>query len=63
LRKGAPVEGDELEVEAEGENGAVGVDTYVRGTVTGVRFDQGYPELMVGDRRLKLSDVLEVSGE
>ena len=52
-----------VEVEAEGENGAVGVDTYVRGTVTGVRFDQGYPELMVGDRRLKLSDVLEVSGE
>lgn len=39
----------------------VAVDTFVRGTVTGVRFDQGYPELLVGDRRLRLSDVVEVS--
>lgn len=39
------------------------VDTYVHGRVTGVRFDQGYPELMVGDRRLRLSDIIEVTGE
>lgn len=38
----------------------VPVDTYVRGRVTGVRFDQGYPELMVGDKRLRLADILEV---
>lgn len=41
----------------------VPVDTYVHGKVTGVRFDQGYPELMVGDKRLRLSDVIEVTGE
>ncbi len=52
-----------VEVDAEGENGNVPVDTFVRGRVTGVRFDQGYPEIMVGERRLKLSDIIEVSGE
>lgn len=45
------------------ESEPVPVDTYVRGKVTGVRFDQGYPELMVGDKRLRLSDVIEVTGE
>ncbi|MCA9541556.1 MAG: flagellar hook assembly protein FlgD [Myxococcales bacterium] len=34
-------------------------DTFVRGLVTGVRFDNGYPELMIGDRRLRMSDVIE----
>jgi flagellar hook assembly protein FlgD len=41
----------------------VPVDTYVHGRVTGVRFDQGYPELMVGDKRLRLSDVVEVTDD
>ena len=34
-------------------------NTQVRGRVTGVRFDNGYPELMIGDRRLRMSDVIE----
>ncbi len=36
------------------------VDAMVRGKVTGVRFDQGFPELLVGNQRLRLSDVVEV---
>lgn len=34
--------------------------TNMTGRVTGVRFDNGYPELMVGDRRFRMSDVREV---
>lgn len=45
------------------EQKPVPVDTYVHGRVTGVRFDQGYPELMVGDKRLRLSDIVEVTDE
>lgn len=45
------------------ESKPVPVDSYVRGKVTGVRFDQGYPELMVGEKRLRLSDVIEVTDE
>lgn len=45
---------------AEGDPVAVG--TFVRGRVTGVRFDKGFPELMIGDRRLSLNDVVEVKG-
>ena len=37
------------------------VDTYVRGRVDSVRFDKGYPELVVDGRRLRLSDVTEVN--
>ncbi|MSP71385.1 MAG: hypothetical protein EXR76_04210 [Myxococcales bacterium] len=56
-------EGDyHVSFEAGTEEAPVAVDTYVRGQVTGVRFDKGYPELLVGDRRLKLSDVIEVLG-
>jgi hypothetical protein len=40
--------------------GPVPVDSYVRGKVTGVRFDEGFPELMLGDRRVRMSDVSEV---
>ncbi len=39
------------------------VDSLVRGRVTGVRFDKGYPELLMGDRVFRLSDVQEVSDE
>ena len=50
-----------LSVEAKDGDGApMPVQTYVRGEVTGVRFDQGYPELMIGDRRVVLQDVVEV---
>lgn len=55
-------EGDyHISFEAGSGDAPVPVDTYVRGKVTGVRFDQGYPELLVGDRRLKLADIMEVS--
>jgi len=40
--------------------GPVPVDSFVRGQVTGVRFDEGFPELMIGDRRIRMSDVSEV---
>ena len=49
-----------VSVEAnEGEN-PIAVDTYVRGQVTGVRFDEGYPELLIGDRRVRMTEVVEV---
>tara|TARA_B100001093_G_scaffold262807_1_gene251268 strand:- start:41 stop:694 length:654 start_codon:yes stop_codon:yes gene_type:complete len=38
----------------------VPIDTYVRGQVDGIRFDNGYPELLVGGRRLRMSDITEV---
>ena len=49
-----------VSIEASNGDTPVPVDTYVRGEVTGVRFDQGYPELMIGDRRIRLTEVLEV---
>ncbi len=45
-------------VDADGE--PMPVDTYVRGRVDGVRFDNGYPELLVDGRRLRMSDITEV---
>ena len=47
-------------VEAIDGDKPVPVDTYVRGQVTGVRFDEGYPELMIGDRRVRMTEVVEV---
>ncbi len=44
----------------DADGGPQPVDTFVRGQVTGVRFDRGYPELLVGDSRLRLSDISEV---
>ena len=44
----------------DGEENEVPVDTFVRGEVNGVRFDSGYPELLVDGRRLKMSDITEV---
>ena len=49
-----------VSVEASKGDSPVPVDTYVHGQVTGVRFDQGYPELMIGDRRVRMTEVLEV---
>lgn len=52
-----------VSIEAVDAQGApLTADTYLRGQVTGVRFDNGYPELMIGDRRMRLSDVIEVAG-
>ena len=48
-----------VEAYDESEN-PVPVDTFVRGQVESVRFDNGFPELLVGGRRLKMSDITEV---
>lgn len=47
---------------ADADGNPLTADTFLRGQVTGVRFDNGYPELMIGDRRLRLSDIIEVAG-
>jgi flagellar basal-body rod modification protein FlgD len=49
-----------VSVEASEGDSPIAVDTYVRGQVTGVRFDEGYPELMIGDRRVRMTEVVEV---
>ena len=49
-----------VSIEAQSGGDAVPVDTYVKGEVTGVRFDQGYPEMMIGDRRVRMTEVIEV---
>ena len=33
---------------------------YVSGVVTGVSFDKGYPELLIGDLRFSLGDIIEI---
>jgi len=50
-----------IAVEAyDADENPVPVDTFVRGQVESVRFDNGFPELLVGGRRLKMSDITEV---
>lgn len=49
-----------VSIEASSSDNPVPVDTYVRGQVTGVRFDQGYPELLIGERRVRMTEVVEV---
>jgi flagellar basal-body rod modification protein FlgD len=44
----------------DAEGNQLAVDPLVRGRVTGVRFDKGYPELLMGDRVFRLSDVQQV---
>ena len=51
-----------VSIEALDEEGnELPVDSYVRGRVDGVRFDNGYPELLVNGRRLRMSDISEVN--
>jgi flagellar basal-body rod modification protein FlgD len=50
-----------ISVQATNEDAVVPTSTYVKGKVTGVRFDQGYPEIMIGDRRISMNDVIEVN--
>ncbi len=58
---GRQVAGDySVTVIAEKDGETVPVDTTIHGKVTGVRFDNGYPELMIGDRRIRMSDIVEV---
>ena len=56
-------EGDYLiSIEATDADGnRIPVDTFVRGQVESVRYDNGFPELIVNGRRLKMSDVTEVN--
>jgi flagellar basal-body rod modification protein FlgD len=49
-----------VSIEAQAGGDTVPVDTFVKGQVTGVRFDQGYPEMMIGDRRVRMTEVIEV---
>jgi flagellar basal-body rod modification protein FlgD len=44
----------------DAEENEVPVDTFVRGHVDGIRFDNGFPELLVDGRRLRMSDITEV---
>lgn len=54
-----------VEISATSESGApVTAHTQVRGTVTGVSYEDGYPELILdGEYRVLMGDVREVSGE
>ena len=47
-------------VAQDAEENEVPVDTFVRGHVDGIRFDNGFPELLVDGRRLRMSDITEV---
>ncbi|MBU0552948.1 hypothetical protein KKF91_03800 [Myxococcota bacterium] len=50
----------QVSVEARGAAGPVGVDLLTEGFVDGVRYDNGYPELMIGARRVRMNEVIEV---
>ncbi|MBI2893699.1 MAG: hypothetical protein HYY06_09120 [Deltaproteobacteria bacterium] len=51
-----------VEVAAKDESGnAVGTSTKVTGIVTGVSYENGYPELIVGEARVLLGDVVSIS--
>jgi len=45
---------------ADKEGKAVTIDSRVRGRVTGVSFQNGYPELVVGTTRIRLADVVQI---
>jgi hypothetical protein len=50
-----------VEVMATDANGlSIESSTNVRGVVHGVTFDRGYPELLVGNRRIQPADIIEV---
>ena len=64
--EGNPIEPGEyyIKVEAVDEMGdSVSVSTESFGTVTGVSFDKGYAELLVGDIRVRPGDVLEIKSK
>lgn len=63
---GAPLEGDyTYRVRAKDEKGnAIATTAFTRGVVTGVTFENGYPELLLANgRRLSLADVVRVERE
>ncbi|MFO7734950.1 MAG: FlgD immunoglobulin-like domain containing protein [bacterium] len=45
----------------EGEK--INSDKAIEGKVTGVTYENGYPELMIGDIRVMLGDIISVDGE
>jgi len=45
----------------DAQGNAVNVDQRGSGQVTGVSFEQGYPELIVGDQHLKMSEIVEIN--
>ena len=50
-----------LELRAESAEGTpVTTSTELTGVVSGVSYENGYPELMVGDARLLLGDVTSI---
>lgn len=46
--------------DGDGENDMVGVTTNLRGRVTGVTYENGYPELLLGEQSVTLGDVISV---
>jgi flagellar basal-body rod modification protein FlgD len=45
--------------DSKGNN--VSVEQRSRGRVTGVSFEKGYPEVILGDQHLKMSDIVEIN--
>ncbi len=60
---GSPMEAGTYHVEITAKN-AAGEDVsgfhVAQGRVTGISYENGYPELLIGDQRLTLSDIIEV---
>ncbi len=53
-----------VNVDAENENGSsVGAYAVAVGRVEGISYENGYPELSIGDHRISLSDIIEVMEE
>jgi flagellar basal-body rod modification protein FlgD len=46
---------------ADATGKAVSVTEQARGRVTGISFESGYPELLIGGARVKLADVVEIN--
>jgi flagellar basal-body rod modification protein FlgD len=46
---------------ADSRGNNVSVEQRSRGRVTGVSFEQGYPEVILGDKHLKMSDIVEIN--
>lgn len=56
-----PASNYKVSVTAQDPNGnSVDVDTRIRATITGVTFENGYAELLVGNLRIELTDVKEI---
>jgi flagellar basal-body rod modification protein FlgD len=45
----------------DSKGNVVDVEQRAHGRVTGVSFEKGYPEVILGDQRLKMSDIVEIN--